>query len=298
MLDFKEVLKQKRSELKDKYKENFKQKDAEYQSFYRKLLFKKILDVRNKIVGIYEQKIERQEIILKEAFDNTVRQLIAGEDIEFPKSERSEALSEVLLDLKDLESDLKIAVSGAPISTKSFENVLDGLQQELDDVSSKAEDRKEAADQEDLKKPDSDYAEQLLIQSSTTELPVLDVSLVDAILNNESEGNAECLVDDQARELFLELSKFFDREAVNAYDRLQKENDKQCCELNNPSCLLTNWMLSDQFHALSRPINQMTRNDRMLVDSKQLVQFLKGTGPYNVVALPASTIPPNMRRAG
>lgn len=98
--------------------------------YYRRVLYQSILDSKDKISKLYETKKRKQQEIVKEAFGAIVKRLINGkstEDLKFSRDVVSKQLAEVLLDLQYLENERKVGVSGAPLATTSFENVLNDL---------------------------------------------------------------------------------------------------------------------------------------------------------------------------
>ena len=119
-----EKAKIKRDELKSKSSK------TDPLQYYRQVLYQSILDAQGKITEIYEQKKKKQQEIVKEAFGTIVKRLITGtstEELKFSRDVVSKKLAEVLLDLQYLENERKVGVSGSPVATKSYENLLDNL---------------------------------------------------------------------------------------------------------------------------------------------------------------------------
>ena len=106
--------------------------------YYRKFLYQSILDSKDKIYKIYERKKKKQQEFVKEAFGTIVKRLINGkstEDLKFSRDVVSKQLAEVLLDLQYLENERKVGVCGAPLATRSFEDVLHDLTNEKEESS-------------------------------------------------------------------------------------------------------------------------------------------------------------------
>ncbi|KAK3605692.1 hypothetical protein CHS0354_013489 [Potamilus streckersoni] len=132
MTRFKQALKDKKSKFKSYVEKANKSSDSydstvDGQAKYRRLLFEKMLESREKIINLFTEKKAIQKKLLLDNFNSTVKKLIAGEEVGFVRGIKSERLTEVLNDLKSLESARKIGVSGEPIGTKSFENLTNQL---------------------------------------------------------------------------------------------------------------------------------------------------------------------------
>ena len=86
--------------------------DFDTQSEYRKLLFEKIFTVKDKIIQIWKENREHRKNMLKETFSGVVKKLITGDNVKFSGNVVSGRLTEVLCDIKNLEIDRKLGVSG------------------------------------------------------------------------------------------------------------------------------------------------------------------------------------------
>jgi hypothetical protein len=129
MADFKESLRADKTnnvwQTKIKGTDGFK----DWDTYRRKLLFEKILDSKDKITEIYMTKKVRQQEILSENYRDLVRKLIDGTNVTFTNESKSHVLEDTLVDLRGLESELKIAVSGEPLTSKSYETLLEKLKE-------------------------------------------------------------------------------------------------------------------------------------------------------------------------
>lgn len=122
--DFKKTLKSEKSSLKQSSEYD---EEVDLHGRYRKLLFEKISDSKEKFRQLYEMKRDKQKDKLKDHYHVLVRKLIKGDEIEFPKDFRSEGLSDTLTDLRSLESSMMISVTGTPIMSKSYDVLLENL---------------------------------------------------------------------------------------------------------------------------------------------------------------------------
>jgi hypothetical protein len=104
-------------------------KTGMFQAACRKLLFQKILNIWDVILLKAEQKLSRQMEIIRREFNEKTWKVIVGESVHFSKDVRSERLAELLLDLKDLETNGKVSVSGELISCHDYDVALDNLLQ-------------------------------------------------------------------------------------------------------------------------------------------------------------------------
>lgn len=115
-------------------KEELKCKDnkANHFQYYRKILYQSILDSKSRIIDMYEHKKQKQQDKVKESFGIIVKRLITGNsaDVIFSRDSASNRLAEVLLDLKELENEQMVDVSGIPLTSKSYESVVDDLKKD------------------------------------------------------------------------------------------------------------------------------------------------------------------------
>ena len=98
--------------------------DFHAQARYRKLLFEKIFEVKDKVLKIWKERKEKQKEKLNENFSGIVKKLITGGDVDFSGNVVSGRLTEVLKDIKNLETARKIGVSGKELQSESFLNLV------------------------------------------------------------------------------------------------------------------------------------------------------------------------------
>lgn len=83
------------------------------------------------------------------------------------------------------------------------------------------------------------------------------------------------------KEIFEELSKFFDQEALHNHDmNFWAPMLSARRNLSTPSSVLTDSLLADQFKMLARNPSVFGSGVRMLIDPNQLKPFLQGTNKY------------------
>ena len=99
--------------------------DFDTQSQYRTILFEKIFDIKDKVIGIWKEKKKKQKEILHENFSGVVQKLITGERVKFSGNVTSGRLAEVLGDIKNLEGDRRLAVAGNDLHSESFQDLVD-----------------------------------------------------------------------------------------------------------------------------------------------------------------------------
>jgi hypothetical protein len=121
------------SKLKDEFSTEMEKiretsKTGMLQDSCHKLLFQKILDIWDVILKA-EQKRDREMKITRKEFNEISWKLIVGESVHFSADVRSERLAELLLDLKDLETNGKVSVSGEVIVCSDYKLALDNLLQ-------------------------------------------------------------------------------------------------------------------------------------------------------------------------
>ena len=110
----------KKSKGSKQSKEDLLFDDFDAQSRYRKLLFEKIFVVKDKVLKIWRETKEKQKEKLKENFSGIVKKLITGDNVDFSGNVVSGRLTEVLSDIKNLETSRKLGVSGKELQSESF----------------------------------------------------------------------------------------------------------------------------------------------------------------------------------
>ncbi|OWF34744.1 uncharacterized protein LOC110443816 [Mizuhopecten yessoensis] len=279
MADFKETVK----DLKENQQKMKSISDLDIQTFYRKILFQKILDIQDKIVDIYHQKREKQDEIVKEGFDILTKRLIVGDDISFSNTVRSDDLQQVLLDLKLLENEKKVVVSGTPLKSKSYENVLEQLQEcehsaAVETPSTGSCSSRKSSPLPELPVADSRFANELLLSVKHQMLPQFEIFNLERDLENVhawvSNGEIE---ENNAKEIFEKLSKFFEQESLLNHDiNFWAPSLSSRRPVSAPSSVLTDCLLTDQFKMLARNPSVFGSGVKMLIDPSQLKPFMKG----------------------
>ena len=118
-----------KSKAKKKGKGSKQQKDDLFDDFhaqarYRKLLFEKIFEVKDKVLKLWKEGKEKQKEKLHENFSGMVKKLITGDSVDFSGNVVSGRLTEVLKDIKNLETSRKLGVSGKELQSESFLNLV------------------------------------------------------------------------------------------------------------------------------------------------------------------------------
>ncbi|CAG2187629.1 unnamed protein product [Mytilus edulis] len=248
--------------------------------YYRRILYQSILDSKDKIKEIYERKRQRQQEILKESFGAIVKRLITGnsaDDMKFSRDVVSKKLAEVLFDLQYLEKERRVGVSGAPVQSESFENLVNNLKADdrtdnssicepaMDAEKGYENEKCDVTNLDEVNDNENDFSQELLDKIADKDLPLLEVdSLQDVLEPSPTEPDDEEMFSD---EIFEQLSTIFEQHA-------RKEliiNDEKT-EIRNPASVLNNWVLADQFRSLARGSNYNSMYS--LIDRKQLLPFL------------------------
>ncbi|XP_069113483.1 serine-rich adhesin for platelets-like [Argopecten irradians] len=287
MADFKGTMK----ELRENKQMKLKVSDLEMQALYRKILFQKILDLQDKIVDIYHQKRERQDEIVKEGFEIITKRLIVGDDVAFSTTVHSNDLQQVLLDLKLLENERKVAVSGTPLKSKSYENVLEQLQEceQLVGVGTPLCSSGKPSPESELPEADSRFANELLSTIRHQQLPQFEVFSLERDLGTDRGG---CLPNEEeeeitTEEIFEKLSQFFNQEALLNHDMnfwAPGLTPGRC--VSGTSSVLTDTLLADQFKMLARNPTVFGSGVKMLIDPNQLESFMQERNVYGFRSTP------------
>lgn len=265
--------KQRKEELKSKQNKDPLQ-------YYRRILYQSILDSKDKIKEIYDRKRQRQQEIVKESFGAIVKQLITGnsaDDMKFSRDVVSKKLAEVLFDLQYLEKERRVGVSGAPVQSESFENLVNNLKADdrtdnsricepiLDADKGYENEKCDVINLDEVNVNENDFLQELLDKIVDKDLPLLEVdSLQEVLETSKTETDDEQMF---SAEIFEQLSSIFEQHA-------KKEviiNDEKT-EIRNPASILNNWVLADQFRSLARGTNYNSMYS--LIDRKHLLPFL------------------------
>ncbi|XP_033754376.1 uncharacterized protein LOC117337484 [Pecten maximus] len=279
MADFKETMK----DIKGNPQKTRKASDLEMQALYRKILFQKILDLQDKIVDIYHQKRERQDEIVKEGFDILTKRLIIGDNISFSNTVRSEDLQQVLQDLKLLENERRVAVSGTPLKSKSYENVLEQLQEceqiaEAEAPSVESSSNGKPSPTSELPEADSRFACELLSNTKHQKLPQFEVFNLERDLETDLGGclSKEETDENTTKEIFEKLSQFFNQEALLNHDtNIWAPGLSPGRHISGTSSVLTDCLLADQFKMLAQNPSVFGSGVKMLIDPSQLKPFIQ-----------------------
>lgn len=265
--------KQRKEELKSKQNKDPLQ-------YYRRILYQSILDSKDKIKEIYDRKRQRQQEIVKESFGAIVKQLITGnsaDDMKFSRDVVSKKLAEVLFDLQYLEKERRVGVSGAPVQSESFENLVNNLKADdrtdnsricepiLDADKGYENEKCDVINLDEVNVNENDFLQELLDKIVDKDLPLLEVDSLQEVLEpSKTEMDDEQMF---SAEIFEQLSSIFEQHA-------KKEviiNDEKT-EIRNPASILNNWVLADQFRSLARGTNYNSMYS--LIDRKHLLPFL------------------------
>ena len=157
------------SEFKSRSKEE-KQKRKERhnpvtdtQEFHRLQLFCTIMDNMDLIMDLYHDKREKDKHMVKEAFDVNVKRLIDGDIVNFNADVHSDKLAEILLDLRSLENEMKLSVAGSPLESKSYNDILQSLEDSVEkDIAGSESDTVSSGLLDNLPEASSEYATKLL----------------------------------------------------------------------------------------------------------------------------------------
>ena len=73
---------------------------------------------------MWTEKRKRQAQIFRERYYSTIRQLISGDEVHFSGNVRSDQLTNTLNDIRALERERKLAVSGKMIHDAEYQKQL------------------------------------------------------------------------------------------------------------------------------------------------------------------------------